>query len=145
MEALEGFLKNTFEVRKLARKTLSLMGCDIPQHEDYSITLSQAKILSDVVAQVLLDVVGNGGDDEGVLDQETVCRHAIGKMLFIGRMSAPLMLFHSSMSASKIVVLRCHHIRALATTIKRLKKEPSELQSIAPNRAEGDSFVVDII
>lgn len=38
------------------------------------------------------------GDDDPTVEQATVYRHGIGKMLLIGRMSAPLMLLHSSMA-----------------------------------------------
>lgn len=95
--------------------------------------LSQYKMLSDLDTQVLLDDIGDRGDDKAMIAQATVYRHVIGKMLFIDRKSAPFMLLHASIAASNIADLRCHHLRALATTLKRLKSEPVELYFIAPN------------
>lgn len=145
MESFEGFLKDTFTVSKLARSNLSLMGCDITQHSDYSITLSQSKKMADLDPQILLEALGKGGDSIATLSQATAYRHVIGKMLFIGRMSAPVMLLHASMAASKLADLRRHHLRALTTTLNRLKTEPAELHFHAPNHNIEKQFVIDII
>lgn len=133
MEAFERFLKDTFTVSKLARSNLSLMGCDITQQSYYSITLSQLKKLEDLEPQILFDALGNRDDSIASLNQATAYRHVIGKILFIGRMSAPVMLLHASMAASKLADLRRHHLRALAKIVKRLKSEPVELHFLAPD------------
>lgn len=145
MEAFEAFLEKTFEVSKLARNNLSVMGCDITQRDDHSITLSQAKMLQDLDPKILLDTIVGDGDGPATTAQATVYRHVIGRMLFIGRMTSPILLLHASMAASKIADLRRHHLRALATNLKRLKRNPAELHFLAPNRTVWNPFVVDII
>lgn len=58
--------------------------------------------MSDIDPQHLLRTVGRIGDAVATLDQATAYRHVIGNMLFIGRISAPLMLLHASMAPSEL-------------------------------------------
>ena len=58
IESFEVFFKNSFKVSKLERSTLSVIGCDITKHADYSITIYQAKTLAEIDPQVLLDASG---------------------------------------------------------------------------------------
>lgn len=113
MGELETFMKETLEVGKIARGSFSLMGCDIDQLSDYSITLSQDKILREIDASVLVDAAGLKIDYAATNKQATVYRHIIGRMLFIVGISSPFMLLQASIVASKIADLRCHHLRAL--------------------------------
>lgn len=64
-------------------------------------------------------------------------------MMFIDLMSAPIMLFHASMAATKLADLRCHHLRTLATTLSRQKTEPAELHFLFP--INDNHFLVGII
>ncbi len=145
MEAFEAFLKSTFDVSKFARRSLSLMGCNIEQSKDYSIVLSQKHMLDDIDHHLLMDCAGPKGDSQATNKQATVYRHIIGKMLFIGRMSSPLLLLHASMAASKLADLRTHHLRALATILHRLKQHNAQLHFDSPTSTDHASFILDII
>lgn len=101
------------------------MGSDIIQHDDLSVTLSQAETLSDVDLQVLLHCVGKGRDEIADSRQATTYRHVVEKMLFIVPISAPLMILLVSITPSKLFSPRCHHLRALAKTLNRLETNPA--------------------
>lgn len=127
MEGLEQFLKQTLEVSRFERRTLSLMGCDIVEHDYYSITISQAKMLSELDPQVLIDAIGKEEGTVATLQQSTKYRHVIWKMLLIGQMLSPIILLHASMVESKIADLHSRHLCALSTNLKHLKTHPAEL------------------
>lgn len=123
------------------------MGCNIVQHDDYSIVLSQQKMLDQLDEQLLLDAVDNKSDDPASARQVTIYRHVIGRMLYLGRMSAPLMLLYASLAATKLSDLRTHHVRALASRLKCLKVQPAELYFRSPPTSHHapTPFILDII
>lgn len=150
MKAFEDFLHSTFDVGKFARRSLSLMGCEISQSADYSITLSQKHMLDDINPALLTESAGTRSDEPATEKQATIYRHIIGKMLFVGRMSSPSLLLHASMAASKLANLRTHHLRALAATLKRLRTHDAKLLFISPPAQErGQSpppaFLLDVM
>lgn len=57
-------------------------------------------------------------------------------MLYIGRLSAPLVLLYASMAAANQADLRVHHLRTLASTILRLQNQGSTLCFLSPNNAQ---------
>lgn len=134
MQAFEEFLRRTFEISKIARRSLSLMGCTITQDDDFSVTLSQESSLQALDPSVLTDAAGTAKDGPTSAKQSTAYRTIIGQMLYIGRLSAPLMLCHASDAATKQSDLRIHHLRSLAATIQLLKKDGALLRFLAPNR-----------
>lgn len=144
MVAFEAFLSSTFDVGNFARGSLSLMGCEITQDRDYSVTLSQEQMLAQLDPQLLIDAVQPKGDEQATDEQATIYRHTIGKMLYIGRMSAPLILLHASMAATKLSDLYNHHLRSLAAILKRLKTQGATLHYISPPTANA-AFTLDII
>lgn len=60
-------------------------------------------------------------------------------------MSAPLLLPHASMVATKIADLRNHHFRALPAAIKRLKLLSSKLHFISPSENDSRSLLSIVI
>lgn len=68
-------------------------------------------------------------------------------MLYIGRISAPLLLLHASMAASKLGDLRTNYLRALASTIVRLQNQGATLRYLSSDRRSmsGEGPVLDII
>lgn len=102
MEALERFLFSIFEVGTFSCWSFYVMGCTFTQHEFFCIVVSHAKAFSERISQLLIEAAGTTGDDVGTLAQANVYRLVIGKMLYIGRMSAPIILLNSSMEASKV-------------------------------------------
>lgn len=130
----EHFLKRKFKVSKLTRKSITVMSCSILQDDDYTITLDRSQMLGELNPSALLDVVNTASDDTATARQATFYRRIIGKMLYISRMSAPLMLFHASHATTKLADLKRHHLRSLATTVTRLKQDEDKLIFLAPSR-----------
>lgn len=148
MDDFEIFFSSCFDVGTFARKSLSLMGCEIIQHAEFSFTLSKDQMLQASDPQILLDAVGPKCDSEAKNKKATVFRHVIGKMLYIGRMSAPLVLLHASMAASKLSSLQTHHLRSLALVFKRFRAQGAELNYLSPSYTSQDeqiSPILDII
>lgn len=89
MQRIEHFLKDTFQVCSLSRLHLSLMECAISRHEDGSVTLSQSAKLAELIRKTLRDAVGDNKFQLATEGQATLHRNVIGKILFVGRMTAP--------------------------------------------------------
>lgn len=60
-------------------------------------------------------------------------------------MSAPLVLLHESMAATKLSDLYSRHLRARASTVKRLKIQGATLCFISPLNLHSQSPILDII
>ena len=134
IDAFESFLSSRFDVGTFERGTLSLMGCTITQDPDSSVHLTQDDSLQQLRPEMLLDCIGAKGDRPASARQATIYRHVIGKMLYIGRLSAPLVLLHASLAASKLVDLHTRHLRALASVLKRLQGQGATLHFLSPPR-----------
>lgn len=147
MTAFEGFLCRTFEVSKLERRSLSVMGCSISQDADYSVTLDQNQKLNELDPSVLINSIREPKDGPASAHQAKLYRHIIGQMLYIGRLSAPLMLYHASAAATKLPDLKLHQLRALASTVTGLKQQGTELKFLSPASAPSVNapFVLDCI
>lgn len=145
MAAFEDSLKRTFEVSNLERKSLTVMGCSIEQDDDYTKTLDQSQMLGELYPSILLDAINNPGDAPATARQAKLYRRIIEKMLYIGRMRAPLMLFHASQAAIKLANLKRHHLRSPASTATRLKQDGAKLIFLAPSRTPSKpiSFELD--
>lgn len=85
------------------------------------------------------------GDNPVTNEQATVYRHLIGKMLFIGSMTAPLLLYPASMAASKISDLWTRHLRKPPVTLQRLKDQGAVLQLNSPQYRSSFNFVLDLL
>ena len=110
MDTFEVLLKGIFDVSKIGRRNLELMGCSIQQDNDCGITLSQNQMLSDLSAADMLDSIDGINDTPSNEMNATEYRRLIGKMLFIGRISMPVMQLHASIAASKMSDLMMHHL-----------------------------------
>lgn len=85
------------------------MRCVTVRHDESSVHLSQRGRSAKVNPQLLRDSVVNIKYLLETVRHATYYRHVIGNMQFIGRMSAPVMLMHGSMAASKIGSLNFLH------------------------------------
>lgn len=133
MTTFQIFLKRTFEVSKLVRISLTVTGCSITQDDDYTITLDQIQILADLDPWALLDASSAPGDGPDTACQaKSYCR-IISKLFYIGRMSAPLMLYRASKASTKLADLKRHHLRTLAATVTSLKKDGAKLIFLSPS------------
>lgn len=95
MATFEIFLCTTFEVGTFPRGFFSVMGFTINQEEGFSIVVSHVKTFSELNPQLLIDADCTTGNDAATLTQAKVFLKVIVKMLYIGRMSAPIILLHS--------------------------------------------------
>lgn len=86
-------------------------------------------------------------DDVASRHQTTAYRTIIGQMLYVVRLSAPLVLVHASIDAAKQADLFVHHLRTLASNILKLQKQYATLRFLSPNRAHPatTSYVLDSI
>jgi len=125
LEKFESFLHKEFDVGELERQSFKVFGCEINQIEDRSITISQNSKISEVPDTLYRELTsGNrSGNDIATPKEITGFKSAIGKMLFIGRITQPLFLRIASHMASKVKNLLLHHLKDLEALIKSVKKE----------------------
>lgn len=77
--------------------------------------------------------------------QATKNGHIIGKMFFIGRMTAPVVLLHASVATSKIFNSQCHHLRVSTTVLQRLKTAKAEVTFLSTPRRRSQPLHLHII
>lgn len=145
MEGFDSFLFAIFEIGTFTLVSCSVMGWTITQQEELSIVVSHAQALSERNSQLIIGAAGTAGDDTATLAQANVYLHVIGKMLYIGQMSAPIIFVHASMASSKLTDLRFHHLRSLASVIKQIQTKGVKLQFLSPPRNTSSTFVLDIL
>lgn len=148
MTAFENFFCRSLDVSKLERRSLSVMGCSVNQVNDYSITLNQSQKLHEVDPYILINSFLDSKDGlASSSNQPEIYRRIIGQMLYIDRLSAPLMLNHASAAATKLPDLRRNHLRDLASTVTCLKQQGLVLKLLSPPSAPsgGTTSVPDCI
>lgn len=140
MTSFESFLQNRFRVGALDRASFDVMGCELTQSPDGSVTLRQSSRLADLDPSVLLPPVRqlHRSPKRSATEKELHSyRSALGQMLYIGRMSHPLMLSHASAMATKVSDLHTDHIRLLQSHMKSDKASaPSLLFNHPPNQGD---------
>lgn len=135
MAYLEGFLQQRFHVGTLDRHMFSVMGCELEQSKSGAITLKQRARLA-AIDENLLTV--NEPDSKGCADIDATpkqlfgYRSALGKMLYVGRMAQPIMLFHASHMASKISKLNSHQLKDLRELMRLDKKQIPRIRFLSP-------------
>lgn len=92
-----------------------------------------------------LEAAGPKGDKEASLIQATAYRRIIRKMLFIGSLSAPLILLHASLVATKIAGLHTLHLDTVEAAVKRLKLLSSELHFTSPSESHCGPLLLNVI
>lgn len=107
------------------------MGCERTKEEDFSIAWCEENMLSQMNYQGLLDSITSKGDMPVTQEQASLYRHLVGKMLYLGQMSAPLMLLHAFIAATRLCYLRIHHIQALASIVSGVKTKNATLRSVS--------------
>lgn len=140
-------LESKFDVGKFASGSLSLIGCEIIQDEEFTIYLSEEQLLSQLYSKVLLNSLQQKRNHVATAEQATEYRHVIGKMIYIGRTTAPFFLLHASMSTAKITDLHGRHIWSLESLIDRVKTQDatSHFTSLPRTHLRRSSSLLDII
>lgn len=123
------------------------MGCTITQSEDLSITLSQDQELAAIDPSDLLDGVERKYEGPATAREATAYRRTIGRMLYIGRLAAPLVLYHASTAASKQSNLSRHHLRSLASILVHLHLQGATFHFLSCSHLENNErlFILDAI
>ncbi len=128
----ESFLRAEFDVGELDRNEFSVMGCEIAQNSTKSVSLTQQLKHEEIDLTELKNLAKTHKNDDIAGPKEiTAYRSIIGKMLFIGRMYQPAMLYHASHMATKIPQLFVHHLKDLASLVNNDKQHIPKLQFIS--------------
>lgn len=135
MRSFESFLQNRFLVGALDRRCFSVMGCELNQNVDGTIILTQQSRLTDIDENTLTPPARASKDPDRIANKFELhaYRSMLGKMLYVGRMSNPIMLYHASSMASKVGNLQTHHLKDLKALVKFDKKNVPTLTFVSPN------------
>ena len=120
MLLFESFLQSCFNIGSVERGSFHVYGCEIEQDSQGSIKLSQKSKLSEIANMDILPKreIKRGGNDVATPDELKVYRSLLGKILFTGRMSQPVMLRIASEMATKTNRLLVHHLKDLRAQVK---------------------------
>lgn len=109
------------------------MGCEISQSDGGSISHTQQVRMMELRDDLLAKACQNNTVDRVANAKEVHdFRALIGKMLYLGRISHPLLLFHASSMATKMNSLHILHLRTLCSRLKFSKKSNCGLSFIIP-------------
>jgi len=90
--------------------------------------------MNTIDASKILEASEKYEKDELATPQDiTKFKSAIGQMLFIGRLSNPIMLYFASHMATKSSALHSHHLKQLGSIIRHIKRQPHNLTFKVPN------------
>ncbi len=140
----EKFLQSEFDVGELCHNSFMVYGSEFCQHSDKSVTLTQCKKLQELEDRTRKSsgAHNRSGNDFATSDETTAFKSALGKMLFIGRMSQPIMLRIASQMATKINKLHLHHLKDLDALIRYSKKYEPCISF--PSSEAGSKFHFDV-
>jgi len=128
------YYRNDSNVSEHKRKAFELFGCEIKQDRGSEIILTQTAKMNTIDASKILEASENYEKDELATPQDiTKFKSAIGQMLFIGRLSNPVMLYFASHMATKSSALYSHHLKQLGSIIRHVKRQPHNLTFKVPN------------
>lgn len=128
--SFEKFLQQEFHIGELDRGTFAAMGAEIVQRVDHSIRLTQVTKMDDILPP---NIDTKEKDRPAIPAELHNYRSIIGKMLFVGRLSQPIMLFHASFMASKTNRLMKHHLKELRALLVFDKKTTPTLEFKSPS------------
>lgn len=128
--SFETFLQERFKIGTIEKGLLNVMGTEISQAKDGTISLTQSTKIQSIDEEILnIDVPGAPRQANQIASpaQISAFRTTLGKMLYIGRMSSPIMLYHASFMASKTNRLETHHLKNLKSFVKLDKRTPPSI------------------
>eukprot|EP00171_Calliarthron_tuberculosum_P004551 IDg4551t1 len=131
----------TFDVGEQEHSRFFIYGCEVNQSLDHSITMTQLHKIQELPDKLLLAGLPRG-DRAASAAEATLYRSIIGQILFVGRLSQPLMLRIASQMATKLNNLNLHHLRDLESLLKTCKERcPTLLFRSTPSVG---SFSIDV-
>eukprot|EP00171_Calliarthron_tuberculosum_P018277 IDg18277t1 len=129
----EYFLQNEFEVGELLRHNFHVMGCEIKQDSSGAIKLTQRTKLDELDHEQLLNCSPKPYADQLASPKMlTLYKSVLGKMLYIGRVSQPVIMYYASHMATKTSRLMSHHCKELSSLIRFSKRTAPELMFKPP-------------
>jgi len=121
MADFEKFLRDCFEVGEISRNNFEFYGATVTRLENRTVIIDQNSKLQEL-SELDLDS-GNkserSGNDLATEAEMKKYRRAIGKILFVGRMSHPALLRIASTMATKVSMLQSHHLKDLQAQVKQ--------------------------
>ena len=129
MEKFEEFLRYTFDVGEIERNSFDVYGASLSRLDDGTVIIDQKKKLSELddLQLVTPDMMKRSGNEIANPKELNRFRSAIGRLLFIGRMTHPVLLRIASSMATKVSALELHHLKDLKALVKYSCKKPPVL------------------
>lgn len=135
----ESFLHSYFKIGTLERKSFSVLGCELDQSSDGSISLTQLARSTHINTDAL-DVATKGRSENDRLASPPEIRSfrsVIGKCLYVGRLTNPVLLYHCSSLASKVPNLSVRHMKTLRTIVNMHTKNPQTVMFLHSTANQG--------
>ena len=119
MEKFESYFKKTFDVGKCYRNNFNIYGASLSRQQDGSMTLKQDAKLKEIAESDLnaYSKLERSEQDIATPKEATKFRRAIGNILFVGRMSDPILLRIASTMATKVEDMKVLYLRDLKSQI----------------------------
>lgn len=121
------FLQDHFKIGSLERDSFPLLGCELTQHMDKSVTITQQARSSCIDTNSLDPAQKKKGDGDRVAtpSEVRVFRSIVGQALYIGRLTNPVLQYICSSMANKVPSLCVRHLKTLKTKVNAHLKIPS--------------------
>ncbi len=142
--AFESFLQEEFHVGELEHGRFVVYGCEIEQHTDMSATVRQRAKLAEVPTQLPRSVAdkARSGNEPATPAELTDFKSILGKLLFVGRLTQPVLLRIASHFATKTLSLRAHHLKDLEAQLRHWKRVEPCIHFARPARPS--PFILDV-
>jgi len=116
MNRFEKFLRAAFEVGEIERNSFDIYGAHLSRNSDGTAVVSQLQRLAELadIETISASTSSESGNDVASAANLTKYRSAIGRLLFVGRMTHPVLLRIASTMATKTSALLNHHLKDLA-------------------------------
>lgn len=125
----ENFLRSYFKIGTLERESFSVLGCELAQEKDGSITISQeARSLKIDTTSLNTSTRDKKQNDRLATPAEIhTFRSIIGKRLYIWRLTNPILQYNCSALATKVSALCIRHLKTLKTVVHVNTKVPQKV------------------
>lgn len=132
----DNFLQSQFKIGSLERDSFPVLGCELTQDANGSITITQKARAASIDTNVLTSTVSKrDGDRLATSTELKAFRSVIGQCLYVGRLTNPVLQFHCSHMASKISALHVRHLKTLRTLVNNQTKTPACVAYHHPSKA----------
>lgn len=146
ISSFQKFLQAEFDIGAPDHRKFDVLGSDVHQDQDVSITLTQKSRLNDIDTSLSACKDDNKSPDRLANREETHAFHSIlGKILYIGRMTNPVMLYHASAYSTKTQNHHRHYLGSLQSTFKHDAKNLPTLHFATPTSSKQQQFSLETV